>query len=157
METRAVAHHPTPCDICARLERLQAGTYPQLIHELPSGYFVLGDSQQFRGYALLLCRWPAPDLEELPWSERLQFLRDLALCSQAVSDVLRPHKMNVESLGNVVPHLHFHLFPRQLEEREPHKPVWLLQHDETPFDAARDAPLVAELRRCVAELLREHA
>ena len=152
-----MAYHPAPCDICARIEAIQLGDTAPLIHELPTGFFVLGDSQQFPGYALLLCKTPIADLEELPWDARLAFLRDLALCSQAVFDVVRPHKMNVESLGNVVPHLHFHLFPRQLSEAAPTKPVWLGQNDATPFDPARDGALVARLRTRIEELARERA
>ena len=149
-----MAKHPTPCEICTRLEAMQLGDTAQLIAELPSGFFVMGDSQQFPGYSLLLSKTPVADLEELSWDARLAFLRDLALCSQAVFDVVQPHKMNVESLGNLVPHLHFHLFPRQLTEAEPTKPVWLQQNDATPFDLARDVGLIGLLRARVEELAR---
>ncbi len=149
-----MAQHPDPCDICARLDRIAASDYPPFIHELPTGFFVLGDSQQFPGYALLLSKAPVAELEELPMPARMAFLRDVALCSQAVADVVRPHKMNVESLGNVVPHLHFHFFPRQLSEPEPTKPVWTQQHEGAPFDPARDGALVARLRARVVELAR---
>lgn len=116
---------------------------------------MLGGSQQWRGYCLLLCKTPVPDLEELDWPSRLQFLRDVALCSEAVFNVLKPHKMNVESLGNVVPHLHFHFFPRYLTELEPTQPVWAQQNDETPFDSENDGELREQLKREIERLKEE--
>lgn len=117
---------------------------------------MLGDSQQFRGYSLLLCKTPIADLEDLDWETRLAFLRDVAICSEAVATVLRPHKMNVESLGNMVPHLHFHLFPRQTDESEPLKPVWVQKDEDAPvLDGERDRKLIEALRLEVERLKNE--
>lgn len=152
-----MAQHPLDCEICARIADIQSAKHPGFIAELPTGYAVLGDSQFFRGYTLFLCKTPAPDLEDLPRELRFQFLREMALVSEAVSNVLKPHKMNVESLGNMVPHLHFHLFPRFLEEAEPMKPVWLVMPQgevaaKYALDAAREATLIQEIRARIAHL-----
>ncbi len=152
-----MAQHPTNCEICARIQDIKQGAHSGFIAQLPTGFFVLGDSQQWHGYALLLCKTPVPDLEELPWQMRLDFLRDVALCSEAVANVVRPHKMNVESLGNAVPHLHFHLFPRYLTEVEPTKPVWVQTSptEETALDAQSAGELLALLREEIERLQRE--
>lgn len=154
-----MAQHLLNCDICRRITNLENGDYPAFVAEFPTGYAVLGDSQFFRGYTLFLCKHPAPDLEDLPRELRFQFLREMALVSEAVSKVVRPHKMNVESLGNLAPHLHFHLFPRFLSETEPTKPVWLTmpqgeEAEKYAFDAARDSELVLEIRAEIKRLLR---
>ena len=145
-----MAQHPQSCEICARIARIERGDDAGFLAELPSGIAVLGDSQFFRGYCLLLCREPVADLEELSDEFRAQFLADMARLSAAVARVVAPHKINLESLGNVVPHLHWHVFPRQLSEAEPTKPVWLVMPPadsaEWAFDAARDAQLVKDLR-----------
>jgi len=154
-----MALHPANCEICARFPDIQRGQHPGFISELPTGFFVLGDSQQWRGYCLLLCKTPVADLEELGWPARLQFLRDVALCSEAVANVLRPHKMNVESLGNAVPHLHFHFFPRYLTETDPTKPVWSQMNptEETALDAEGDGELMEQLRREIGRLTRSRS
>lgn len=149
-----MAQHPDFCEICTRISDIQAGRNPGFIAELATGYAVLGDSQFFRGYTLFYCKAPAPDLEDLPRELRFEFLREMALVSQAVASVVKPHKMNVESLGNMVPHLHFHLFPRFLEEDEPTKPVWLCAPQgeaakKYAFDAAREADLIVALRTSI--------
>lgn len=152
-----MANHPQNCEICERIEQIKAGTHPGFIAELPTGYAVLGDSQFFPGYTLFLCKTPAPDLEDLPREVRTQFLFEMSLVSEAVSTVIKPHKMNVESLGNMVPHLHFHLFPRQLSESEPTKPVWLVmpsgkEATQHALDIERDGALIDELRREIVRL-----
>ena len=146
-----MAQHPQPCEICTRIRDIQNHNHPGFIAELPTGYAVLGDSQFFRGYTVFLCKTPAPDLEDLPHEARFQFLREMALVSEAVSHVVKPHKMNVESLGNIVPHLHFHLFPRFLSENEPQKPVWLVMPqgesaEKYALNAARDGALISAIR-----------
>lgn len=150
-----MAQHPQPCEVCQRIARIERGQDPGFIAELPSGTAVLGESQFFRGYCLLLCRQPVADLEELDADFRAQFLADMARLSAAVSRVVKPHKINLESLGNVVPHLHWHVFPRQLSEAEPTKPVWLVMPPadtaEFAFDAERDAQLVEDLRAALQQ------
>ena len=152
-----MAHHPDPCEICERVRACENGTHPGLIAELDTGWAVLGDSQYFRGYSLLLCKTPAPDLEELAPAVRLRFLEEMAQLSEAVRRVVTPHKMNLESLGNMVPHLHWHVFPRQLAEPAPTSPVWLVMpaaEEAKPYalDPGRDAELIHAIRAELAGL-----
>jgi len=152
-----MALHPTSCEICERIRTCKNGTHPGLIAELDSGWAVLGDSQYFRGYSLLLCKTPAADLEELPLALRLRFLEEMAQLSEAVHGAVTPHKMNLESLGNLVPHLHWHVFPRQLAEPTPSSPVWLVMPgpDEAgryALDPSRDGELIRAIREELARL-----
>ena len=157
-----MALHPPDCEICERIAQIGRSEHPGFIAELETGYVVLGDSQYFRGYTLFLCKQAAPDLEALPWEFRVQFLTEMALVSQAVATVMQPHKMNVESLGNMVPHLHWHLFPRQLSESEPTKPVWVAKPrdgDEVPYalDATRDDELKHRIKAEIEKLCALHS
>ena len=43
----------------------------------------------------------------------------------AIEDCFRPHKLNCELLGNQVPHLHWHVFPRYADDPDTLRPVWL--------------------------------
>ena len=122
-----MAEHPSnsqDCELCRRIRECDVGAHPGALLELPSGWAVLGDSQQFEGYSLLLSRAPVTELHELPDAARRQLLDDMALLARTVWNVTQPHKLNYEALGNQVAHLHWHVFPRQLAEAEPLKPVW---------------------------------
>ena len=151
-----MARHQDDCDICARIADCRAGTHPGLIAELETGWAVLGDSQYFRGYCLLLCKTPATELHELEPDVRRNYLEEMALLAQAVFNVVRPHKLNYECLGNQAHHLHWHVFPRTLEEPHHERPVWNVkpspeEASRSALDPVRDSPLLQQLR---AELER---
>jgi diadenosine tetraphosphate (Ap4A) HIT family hydrolase len=149
-----MAQHPEPCEVCSLIRQCESGAHPGLIAEMETGWAILGGSQYFRGYTMLLCKCPAPELEDLDWEFRLKFLAEVALVSEAVNRVTQPHKMNVESLGNVTPHLHWHFFPRQLSEPEPLKPVWLVMpKPEEAEQYALDAEKHGELKAAIAAAL----
>ena len=47
-------------------------------------------------------------------------------------EVVRPHKVNLASLGNAVPHVHWHVIPRALDDRHFPAPVWASPQRERP-------------------------
>lgn len=110
--------------ICEQIRACREERHVGLIAELDSGFAVLGEHQLFRGYSVLLCKEPATELHELSASMRETYLREMSQLAEAVARVVRPHKLNYECLGNVVHHLHFHVFPRQLSDPDPKSPVW---------------------------------
>jgi diadenosine tetraphosphate (Ap4A) HIT family hydrolase len=148
-----MATHQPNCEICQRIAQCEAGTHAGLIAELDTGWAVLGDSQQFRGYSLLLCKTPATELHELPRGTRLRYLEEMAQLAEAVAKATAAHKLNYECLGNMVHHLHFHVFPRQASESQPKLPVWVQMHQAgskealaSALDAKGDAQLIANIR-----------
>jgi diadenosine tetraphosphate (Ap4A) HIT family hydrolase len=156
-----MATHQDNCEICARIGDCRQGRHAGLIAELDTGFAVMGDSQQFRGYSLLLCKTPATELGELPAGERARFLEEMSQLAMAVGAAVRPHKINYESLGNMVHHLHWHVFPRQLTDADPKAPVWGQMHAAGSPEAARDrfdpighAELVRSIRRELENIRR---
>jgi diadenosine tetraphosphate (Ap4A) HIT family hydrolase len=73
----------------------------------------------------LVARRHATELNQLPYGVRRDFFDELCLLARAVEDTFQPHKLNYELLGNQVPHLHWHLFPRYRHDPDFQKPVWL--------------------------------
>ena len=61
---------------------------------------VLGDHQLFRGYTLLLHREHHTELHQLARADRLRFLDEMAIVSEAVHRAFQAEKMNLELLGN---------------------------------------------------------
>jgi len=83
---------------------------------MESGFAVIGDTQFLPGYSLLLTDDPSVNhLTDLDWTRRKEFLVDLALLGEAVEQACKPHglrRMNYEVLGNELPVLHGHVYPR---------------------------------------------
>jgi diadenosine tetraphosphate (Ap4A) HIT family hydrolase len=61
--------------------------------------------------------------------------------AQALARVFRPVKMNYELLGNLVPHIHWHLVPRLATDPALRSPIWTVEHQ-----AVRLAPAAARER-----------
>jgi diadenosine tetraphosphate (Ap4A) HIT family hydrolase len=84
---------------------------------------------------------------------------DLALCMRAVVAVERslreqlspaPLKINIASLGNLVPHLHWHIIARYAWDAHWPKPVWAVA--ERAADAATLAAMKAQLPKAEAAM-----
>ncbi len=122
------------CDKLARLDELPGGepgglggdSPPTLrVWSFPHSVALLGTWQRYHGYCVLVSRRHARELFELPDEERRGYLEEMCLLARAIHRAFSPHKLNYELLGNQVPHLHWHLFPRSLDEPERLQPVWL--------------------------------
>ncbi len=50
------------CGICALIERVRVGAFPDLVAELPHSYVILGDAQLYRGYCILFAKSHAREL-----------------------------------------------------------------------------------------------
>jgi diadenosine tetraphosphate (Ap4A) HIT family hydrolase len=134
----------------------RAGRNPRTICRVSSGWAVLGEVQFLRGYALLLPDPVVPHLNALARADRVTFLSEMSAIGDALLDVTGAARINYEILGNLEPALHAHVFPRFDDEPETlrTRPVWFYDWaGAPPFDAARDAPLIATLRERLATLL----
>jgi diadenosine tetraphosphate (Ap4A) HIT family hydrolase len=143
------------CEICRRIERMTSDN-PYLVAELEAGYAVLADNQHIPGYTIFLSKTCAPELHDLPRDVRSRFLDELALVAEAVFRAFAPRKLNYELLGNSVPHLHWHIFPRYEGDPNPEWPVWsneafLRAPRVTPIEPAVLAGRRERLQRALAE------
>lgn len=64
------------------------------------------------------------ELFELSLSERLLLMSELAHTSAAMKELYDADKMNVASLGNQTPQLHFHIIARNHNDPTWPEPVW---------------------------------
>jgi diadenosine tetraphosphate (Ap4A) HIT family hydrolase len=117
------------CPLCAAIkssERVDA--YGYTIADLGLSRLRLGADQFIPGYCVLICRKHVREPYHLPAEERAIYFDDMMRAAQALDRVFAPIKMNVELLGNAVPHLHCHIKPRFYGDPAPGRP--LLHSDE---------------------------
>ncbi len=125
-----------------------------LIAKLSVSSFYLSKDQTYRGRCVLIfdLRHAArPD--QLSPQEWAAFCADLYAGQNAVMRALRPDHVNVESLGNVVPHLHWHILPRYLGDPRWGSPIWLTELSdmrELRLEPREQADLVEALRKALA-------
>jgi diadenosine tetraphosphate (Ap4A) HIT family hydrolase len=117
------------------------------IQDLPASVAILGADQFYRGYALVVARTHATELYRLPEAEAIQYFRDMLRVARAIDRAFQPRKLNYELLGNTVPHLHWHLFPRYADDPDPLRPVWEHAHPPRAASPEEAAATIAALRR----------
>ena len=139
------------------IAKARTGDNPAVVCRLPSGWVLLGETQFLAGYCVLYADPVAESLNTISGWERAQFLEDLSLMGDAVLAVTNARRMNYSILGNVLPVLHGHAFPRYDWEDEAFRagPVWLYPdatRNQPKFDPVRDAPLMKRIHDKLVEL-----
>jgi diadenosine tetraphosphate (Ap4A) HIT family hydrolase len=147
----------SPCPFCEKLARLADLQADELVWQFPHSIALLGPWQCYHGYCILVARRHATEMHQLPDADRRGYFDDLCRLAAAVEQAFRPRKLNCELLGNQVPHLHWHLFPRYDSDPNHLQAVWL---DIARADADRVERRRLETgpttRQETAERLRRH-
>jgi diadenosine tetraphosphate (Ap4A) HIT family hydrolase len=157
-----MATHQNDCLICEQVRACREGRHPGQILEMDTGFAVLGDSQFFEGYSLLLSKEPVTELDEFPGPLLRRHLEEMAQLAAAVRIVTNAYKINYEALGNIVHHMHWHIFPRRLTDPAPEKPVWVQmptgeESERYRLKSERHAGLIERIRQELLQLREAEA
>jgi len=79
----------------------------------------------------------ARELIDLDASDRATLIEECARASMILRALVKPDKLNVATLGNVVPQLHVHVIARFATDAAWPKPVWGVRPPTPYTDAAR--------------------
>ena len=116
------------------------------IAELGHCYVLLNRDQFFPGYCFAVTKEHVTELYHLGLQTRQGVVEEVNRVAAVLADVFRPVKMNYELLGNMVPHMHWHLIPRFETDPLWPKPIWAEPHDEVYLSAAVYAERVKLIR-----------
>jgi len=87
------------------------------------------------------------EMTDLDAAERARLMAVVFAVEAALREHVRPDKMNLASLGNAVPHLHWHVIARFRDDRHFPAPVWAAAQRtrgfRAPVDPARLAAAIA--------------
>ncbi|MDD2542358.1 MAG: HIT domain-containing protein, partial [Desulfuromonadaceae bacterium] len=61
---------------------------------------------------------------------RTGLMEEITSVAQALYSIYTPAKINYELLGNMVPHIHWHIVPRFTSELLWPRPIWAEPHEE---------------------------
>jgi diadenosine tetraphosphate (Ap4A) HIT family hydrolase len=113
---------------------------------------ILVDDPNYPGFCRVIWNDHVREMSDLSPADRMLLNDAVWHVETAVREVMGPDKINVASLGNVVPHLHWHVIPRYVDDVHFPNPVWaacVRQPDEKSL-AARRARL-ARLSAAIVE------
>jgi len=82
------------------------------------------DAPDFPAFYRVVWRAHVAEFTDLSSAERLHCMEAVAGVEQVLREMLAPIKVNLASLGNVVPHLHWHVIARFADDSHFPQPIW---------------------------------
>lgn len=119
---------------------------------------IIVDDAAYPGFCRVIWNDHVREMSDLSQKDRLAINEAVYQVELALVGVMKPFKVNLASLGNMVPHLHWHLIPRYEDDAQFPSPVWApaVRSTDEPVLAARRA-LLPQLAADIARRLEEKA
>ena len=85
---------------------------------------VLIEDDDYPGFCRVILNKHVKEMTELSAAERARLMHSVFAVEAAILEFAAPDKINLASLGNAVPHVHWHVIPRWRDDRHFPKPIW---------------------------------
>lgn len=105
---------------------------------------VLVNEPDYPGFCRVIWGAHVKEMTDLSDTERRHLMDVVFGTERALRQCLAPDKINLASLGNLTPHLHWHVIPRYRDDRHFPNPIWGLPMRET--DTAWQGDVTEKLR-----------
>ncbi|KAF1042462.1 MAG: hypothetical protein GAK35_02713 [Herbaspirillum frisingense] len=124
------------CELCA-------GDGGEVIWRHPAFRVVLVDEPDYPGFCRVIWNAHVKEMTDLAPAERTLVSNAVWAVEAALRETLQPEKINLATLGNMTPHVHWHVIPRFTDDRHFPSPVWAAPRREAdlPSLQARRAQL----------------
>lgn len=113
---------------------------------------ILANEPDHPGFLRVILNAHVKEMTDLSPDEQAALMRVVFAAEAALIAVMQPDKINLASLGNVVPHLHWHVIPRFPDDPHFPNPVWGAKLRNAPHAAPADVAerLAGELSQRLA-------
>nr|WP_314862252.1 HIT family protein [uncultured Undibacterium sp.] len=126
------------CELCV-------AKHEDVIVNAPKFRVILVDEANYPGFCRVIWNTHVKEMTDLAIADRSALMQAVCKVEQAIRDVMHPHKINLASLGNMVPHLHWHVIPRYQDDAHFPNPVWVAT-DRVSSEVEAKRALLPELR-----------
>jgi diadenosine tetraphosphate (Ap4A) HIT family hydrolase len=99
---------------------------------------ILADEPDYPGFLRVILNAHIKEMTDLSAADQMALMRVVWAAETTLRELLAPDKINLASLGNVVPHLHWHVIPRFVDDPHFPNPVWGARLRDTPHTAPPD-------------------
>ena len=133
----------TNCVLCKEELKPEEG---QLIWRGDEARIILVNDPDLPGFCRVIWNHHVAEMTDLTYGEREHLMTLVFAVEEAIRHVMHPDKVNIAALGNMVPHIHWHVIPRFKDDAFYPGSAWSKRVQETP------EAILLERRRSVAEL-----
>lgn len=138
---------PDPCPICSRWD----DDADLRIVEFPYTFVTLNRDQFFPGYCFVFTRDHVTELFHLTPAARRGVMEEVSRVAEALHRCFSPTKINYELIGNIAPHIHWHLIPRFATDPLWPRPVWSEPHEPQELSPLQCGEMIASIRSCLED------
>ena len=85
---------------------------------------ILVEDTDYPGFCRVILNAHVREMTDLGVAERTRLMAVVFAVEAAVREVMLPDKINLASLGNMVPHVHWHVIPRFADDRHFPDAIW---------------------------------
>lgn len=96
----------------------------QLIYANEIFRIILVNDIFYPGYVRLILNQHIAEMSDLDETTASMIFSTLLKIERCIRSVFKPDKINLASLGNMVPHVHWHIIPRYKNDRNFPNPIW---------------------------------
>jgi len=132
------------CDFCS-------GSGGEVLWQAPQYRIVYVDEPGYPGFCRVIWTAHVKEMTDLSPAERARFLQAVFAVEEALRRLVGPDKINLACLGNLTPHLHWHVIPRYADD--PHFPLPIWAAAQRPAVRVADAQLPGRIARELAAAL----
>ncbi|MDB5765738.1 MAG: Diadenosine tetraphosphate (Ap4A) hydrolase-liker family hydrolase [Collimonas fungivorans] len=140
-----MAMHSADCELCN-------GDGGEILLRAERFRVVLVDDAQYPGFCRVIWHDHVKEMTDLPVADRSTLMAAVCKVESVVRAVMQPEKINLASLGNMTPHLHWHVIPRYPDDAHFPSPVWAeSQRQPSPASLVQRQALLGALRSAISE------
>ena len=140
-----MAIHSADCELCN-------GDGGEILLRAEKFRVVLVDDAQYPGFCRVIWHDHVKEMTDLPVADRSTLMAAVCKVESVVRAVMQPEKINLASLGNMTPHLHWHVIPRYPDDAHFPSPVWAeSQRQPAPASLIQRQALLGALRSAIFE------
>lgn len=85
---------------------------------------ILVEDPDYPGFCRVILNRHAKEMTDLTTAERMRIMEIVFAVESEIRTAMQPDKINLASLGNMVPHVHWHIIPRFENDRHFPNPIW---------------------------------
>lgn len=97
---------------------------------------ILVQDDIYPGYVQVVANNHVKELTDLSHDDAIVIFNTIWQMENKIRQIFNPVKVNIASLGNMVPHLHWHIIPRFINDKHFPNPIWgnITNQDYKPSD-----------------------
>ena len=113
------------------------------------------DDPDYPAYLHVIWNAHVTEMSDLDEEDRARLLAAVNAAEMALRRIMAPDKINLASLGNQVPHLHWHVIARFTDDAHFPQPIWAARRrDPSPVRLMTCRQRLPALAAMIAELLQ---